>query len=310
MSANNKIGKGWTMMNWIRYAALGAALGMAACAPVETTATQAPAAAAPAPAPSRFGTPTFDTTPPELPAHFNQTAILVLSKTNGYRHTDAIAAANTMFEEVARARGWSIYFTENGAIANQRQLARFDAIVFNNVSGDVFTEEQRQAVRDYVEGGGGFVGIHGSGGDPSYAWDWYVQNLIGAQFIGHPMPPSSPQFQEATVHVEDNTHPSTRHLPENWVRTDEWYSFAESVRREGYHVLASLDESTYTPGQLGPRVLAMGDDHPIMWWHCEQSGRAFYSALGHRAETYADLSYRQTLEGAVAWAARVEGEGC
>lgn len=296
-------------MAWMKHAALGAAFLMAACAQAQTQAQTAPVATPPAAQSSR-PTPTFDHTPPELPRRFNRTAILVLSKTNGFRHLEAIPAANAMFEEIARARGWSVYFTENAAVANPRQLARFDAIVFNNVSGDAFTEDQRAALRAYIEGGGGFVGVHGSGGDPSYAWDWYVQNLIGAQFIGHPMPPGAPQFQEATVRVENHDHPATRHLPEAWVRTDEWYSFAASPRREGYQVLATLDESTYTPGQLGPRVLAMGADHPIMWSHCEQRGRAFYSALGHRAEVYADLNYRQVLEGAIAWAARLEGEGC
>lgn len=302
-------------MKWTTFAALGAFLALASCAPVETNATQAPtpaptptAAPTPAPNPTR-PTPTFDTTPPELPAHFNRTAILVLSKTNGYRHIDAIPAARAAFEEIAHARGWSIYQTENAAVANRRDLARFDAIVFNNVSGDAFTTEQRDALRQYIEGGGGFVGVHAAGGDPSYAWDWYVQNLIGAQFIGHPMPPGAPQFQQATVRVEDRTHPATRHLPADWVRTDEWYSFAASARRDNYHVLAALDESTYTPGQLGPRVLAMGADHPIMWWHCEARGRAFYSAIGHRADAY-DAEYRQVLEGAVAWAARLEGDGC
>lgn len=293
-------------MAWKKLAAIAALLASLGCTPVETTQTAAPTATPP---PANRPASRFDATPPDLPPHFNRTAILVFSKTNGYRHVDAIPAANAAFEEIARARGWSVYFTENGAVANRQQLQRFDAVVFNNVSGDVFTQEQRDALRQYIEGGGGFVGIHGAGGDPAYAWDWYVQNLIGAQFIGHPMLPGAPQFQEATVRVEDRTHPATRRLPADWTRTDEWYSFAASARRDGYHVLAALDESTYTPGQLGPRVLAMGADHPIMWSHCEGRGRAFYSAIGHRADAY-DVAYRQVLEGATAWAARLEGEGC
>ncbi len=244
----------------------------------------------------------YETEPPVLPDTIPHPAILVFSKTNGFRHEEAIPAAHAMFEQIVQARNWGLYATENGAVFNAEQLARFDAVVFNNVSGDVFRPEQRQALQDYIEGGGGFVGIHGSGGDPRYDWAWYVETLIGAQFIGHPM---NPQFQQGTLRVEDNSHPASRALPAEWVRTEEWYSFARSARREGYHVLATLDESTYKPERL-----AMGADHPMVWWHCQGRGRAFYSALGHRREAYGEPAHRRMLEGAAAWALRIEGEGC
>lgn len=249
----------------------------------------------------------FETVPPVLPENMKRPAILVFSKTNGYRHEDAIPAANSMLTDMAEKRGWSLYQTENGAVFNPAQLAEFDAVVFNNVSGNVFTPEQRAALKAWIESGGGFVGIHGSGGDPSYKWQWYVQSLIGAQFIGHPM---DPQFQQATIHVEDRTHPATKDLPETWVRTDEWYSFEESARRDGVQVLATLDESTYSPVGFGGQDLKMGADHPIVWWHCQGRGRALYSALGHQAEAYAEPLYRELLEGAIAWAARLEGTDC
>jgi len=249
----------------------------------------------------------YETEPPVLPDDLPRPAILVFSKTNGFRHEEAIPAANAMLQEIARERGWGVYLTENGATFNPEQLARFDAVVFNNVSGDVFNAEQRQALRTYVEGGGGFLGIHGSGGDPKYDWPWYMQHLIGVQFIGHPM---DPQFQEATLRIEGSQHPATRELPAEWVRTEEWYSFAASPRAKGYNILATLDESTYSPKGMMDQDLAMGADHPMIWWHCESRGRAFYSALGHRAEAYAEPLHRQMINGAIAWAARQDGEGC
>ena len=102
------------------------------------------------------------------------------------------------------------YVTENGAAFSPEILARFDAVVFNNVSGDVFTPDQRAALRSFIENGGGFVSFHGSGGDMSYDWQWYVNDLIGAQFTGHPM---DPQFQQATLHVEDASHPASAMAP-------------------------------------------------------------------------------------------------
>jgi type 1 glutamine amidotransferase len=54
----------------------------------------------------------------------------------------------------------------------------------------------------------------------------------------------------------------------------------------------------------------MGDDHPIAWWRCEGRARVFYSALGHQAEAWSDPAHLGLLGGAMAWAARADGEGC
>lgn len=249
----------------------------------------------------------YETTPPALPADLKRPAILVFSKTNGFRHEDAIPAANALFAGLAKENGWGYFQTENGATFDPAILARFDAVVFNNVSGDVFTPAQRQALKSYLENGGGFVGVHGSGGDFSYDWRWYVEDLIGAQFKGHPM---DPQFQQATVRTEDKTHPATKDLADAWTRTDEWYSFDQSVRRPGYHVLLTLDEKTYGNRKMFGKDISMGADHPIAWWHCVGKGRVFYSAMGHQPGAYAEPEYRKILLGAVDWALKKDGPDC
>ena len=240
----------------------------------------------------------YESAPPQLPAEIKRPAILVFSKTNGYRHEDAIPAANAMFAAVAKQKGWGYFQTENGATFSPAILSRFDAVVFNNVSGDVFTPDQRKALKSFIEQGGGFVGVHAAGGDPSYDWTWYVKDLIGAQFIGHPM---NPQFQAATVKVEDRTHPATQGLPASWKRTDEWYSFDKPARQPGYHVLLTLDESSFANHKMFGKDLSMGADHPIAWWHCLGKGRVLYSALGHQASAYAEPLYRAMLTKAVDW---------
>jgi type 1 glutamine amidotransferase len=246
--------------------------------------------------------PVFDSAPPKLPAKLKQPAILVFSKTNGYRDDAQIRAANAAIAKLVEARGWGVYVTENGALFNDQDLSRFKAVVFSSNSGDVFTAAQRQAFRGYLEKGGGFVGLHGSGGDPHQPWTWYVQSVIGARFIGHTY---SPQFQTATIVVEDRTHPATRHLPERWRWTEEWYAFDKSPRGR-VNVLANLDET----GVLFQPRLVMGKDHPLIWWHCMGRARLFYSALGHKAETYAEPDHLKLIDGAIAWAARRDGKGC
>ena len=249
------------------------------------------------------GVSVYETVPPQLPAQLNETAILIFSKANGFRHEEAIPAAIEAIGGIARRRGWSTVVSDNGAVFNAEQLTRFKVVVWNNTSGDVLRDEQKTAFRDYIENGGGFVGIHGAGGDFSYKWKWYVDTLLGAQFTHHTM---NPQFQEATVHVEDRTHPVVRHLGDTWSRVDEWYSFATNPREKGFHILATVDERTYNPEFLWFKP--MGTDHPIMWCHRVGNGRAFYSALGHPASAYSEPEYVGVLENAIAWAAGLSDE--
>lgn len=254
------------------------------------------------------GVKVFETTPPQVPANIPRPAILVFSKTNAFRHEAAIPAAAAMLEGLAKANGWGIYQTENGATFRPDILARFDAVVFSNVTGDVFTPDQRAAFKAFVENGGGYVGIHGAGDNSHEAWDWYVRSIIGTRFIGHPM---DPQFQKATMRIEDHNHPATAGLPDSLERVDEWYSFDKSPRGiPGLTVLATLDESTYKPGAFFGTELAMGKDHPIAWWRCGGKGRVFYAAGGHTAEMFSDAAFRKMVSGAIKWATGSEGDGC
>jgi len=251
-----------------------------------------------------------DEIPPTLPGDLEGPAVLVFSKTNGFRHGEAIEAGLPAFQAMADRRGWSLFATENGAVHTPETLARFDAIVWFNVSGDVLSDEQRAALLDWIRAGGGFLGVHGTGGDPNYEWDAHPGTLVRAQFIGHPM---GPQFQTATIDVEAGDHPAMRHLDSSWERVDEWYSFEESPRGSEVHVLATLDESTYSPRMniaIIDRDLRMGADHPIIWAHCIGRGRAIYSALGHQPEAYAEPAHVTFLEEAIAWVRSAPPSGC
>lgn len=63
--------------------------------------------------------------------------------------------------------------------------------------------------------------------------------------------------------------------------------------------MASLDEGYLTPGERPG--LSMGD-HPIAWTRCIGRGRMFYTAIGHRPESYTQPQVARMLESAVGWA--------
>ncbi len=238
---------------------------------------------------------------PELPT-FSQPAVLIFNKTNGFIHHGALAAANKMLSEKIKEAGLPVFITDNGAIHNTEDLNKFSLIIWNNVSGDVLTSNQRQAMRNWIEQGGGWLGLHASGGDKKYAWPWYVNTLIGAQFVGHTM---WPHLQDAKLLVSDASVNITQHLPSPWiVKNEEWYAFDQSPRNKGFEILLSADESSYiTNGKvLNDFRDRMAGEHSLVWRHTLGKGRVFYSALGHNPDTYSEPKYQSLLVKAMAWA--------
>jgi len=244
-----------------------------------------------------------------MPPDFRSGGILIFSKTNGFRDDASIQASNAALAAIAHERGWPFFLTENGAVMNPEQLAKFKVVVWNNTSGDTLNEAQRAAFKSWMENGGSFVGTHGAGGDPVNSgpgrtsaadWKWYVENVIGAQFVVHS------SIQPGDIHVEDPKSPLTKGLPALLHRAEEWYSFADNPRgKPGYHILLTVDEKTYNPGRA-----TMGQDHPLTWWHCVGKGHAFYSALGHAASMYSEESVIQLYSNAMAWALAENGKSC
>lgn len=240
----------------------------------------------------------YDNDMPTFTLPTGRPRLLLFEKINGFRDVPSVNAAREALLAMAKRKGWSMVVTDKGGAINPATLRKFDAVIWNNISGDVLTLSQRRALQDYLGRGGGFVGMHGSAGDPVYFWDWYADTLIGARFKGHP---SKPQFQEARIAV-NKAHPLATALPAEWRMTDEWYSFRTNPRTAGADVLLTLDESTYQPDGMMNQDLRMGD-HPLAWTNCVGKGRMFYSAIGHVPETYSQPQHVALLESAIGWAA-------
>ncbi|MFD0136610.1 ThuA domain-containing protein [Streptomyces sp. NPDC127159] len=211
--------------------------------------------------------------------------VLVFSKTAGFRH-DSIPDGVAAVRQLGGTGGFAVDATEDAGAFTSKNLKRYDAVVFLSTTGDVLDSVQQSAFEGYIRHGGAYVGIHAAA-DTEYDWEFYG-GLAGAYFQSHPA------IQQAKVDVEDRAHPATSELAPTWERTDEWYNY-RSNPRERAHVLASLDESSYTGG-------TMNGDHPIAWCQNYQGGRAFYTGGGHTKESYTDPAFLAHLRGGIAWA--------
>ena len=269
----------------------------AAAAPGATTA--AATSAAPAPAAAALAPPTYD--------------VLVFSKTAGFRH-DSIGAGI----RGDRAPRSAVRLLRHRHRGRRRRSPpptwrQYEAVVWLSTTSDVLDDAQQTAFENYIQGGGGYVGVHAAS-DTEYTWPWYGE-LVGAYFQSHPA--GTPT---ATIDVEDKTTPSSCALPDRWERTDEWYNFQSKddpvVNGGGadysprvnpnINVIATLDESTYVEDDGN----ATDDDHPIAWYQEFDGGRSFYTGGGHTDASFSEPLFRLHLLGGIQYAAGEAPDAC
>jgi type 1 glutamine amidotransferase len=240
-------------------------------------------------------------TPLPRPASASQPRFraLVFSKVTNYYH-ESIPAGVAAIRKLGTEHGFEVVVSDDPAQFADAQLANFQVVVFNNTNstppkGALLDATQRAAFQRYIRAGGGYVGIHSASGTER-DWEWYG-DLVGAFFKVHP------KIQKLEVKIEDREHPSTKGLPQTWIRTEEPYDFLTNPRRT-VHVLATYNPASYEGHTMGP-------DHPIVWCHNFDGGRAWYTGLGHASSAFTDEPhFIQHLLGGIEWAAGVATGNC
>lgn len=218
--------------------------------------------------------------------------VLNFQADNGFQH-DSKSVALALVERLGAKNDWEVVTTTESSSLTTLDLSAFDVVVFNNNCGNrgqIMTSAEQLAFQRYVQQGGGFLGVHCAGAiwkEGGEFQPWY-EGLIGTRMVDHP------KVQEARLVVEDRTHPATRHLPAEWIVTDEWHRFGSNPR-ERVNVLISLDEDSYEGEKK------MGGDHPFVWYQDYDGGRSFFTSLGHTKEIYGNPKFEKLVEGAIRW---------
>jgi hypothetical protein len=225
--------------------------------------------------------------------------ILVFTKTLGYFH-ESIPNAIKAFYEIAHKNKWKITFTEDSLFFTEKELSKYNVVVFLLTSGDsLLNDEEKLAFQKYIEGGGGFLGVH-SATDTEFKWPWF-EKLAGAYFLGHP------PVHEGKLIIENRNNPATVCFgADSVIWKEEYYSFDRDPRKNSnVKVLVSIDEKSYNINEnpwFKNVNLVMGD-HPLIWCQNIGRGRSFITSLGHQAESYDNEMIRKHLTGALLWAA-------
>ncbi len=231
-----------------------------------------------------------------LPVSGNQFEVMVYTSPDQW-HNPTIPTAITEFREMALRHDFALTWTQQASGFTDDNLRQFDVIVFLHSTVEELSDEQLESFKTFIRNGGGFVGIHGASVSDGQV-EWY-RKLIGHVFTDHP------EVQTAVMEVTDKNHPSTMHLPDRWVWTDEWYSFGDPLV-EDLNYLLTVDETTYDPDRTwgdDTRFTAMGNFHPIAWYHEYDGGRSFFTSLGHMSSLFKDPWFLKHIYGGIYWAA-------
>jgi len=237
-----------------------------------------------------------------LPGHAQQVStsakVLIFSATADFRH-DSIPTAIQAMKTVGPAFNVQFDNTEDQTWFSSGQINQYDALIFLDNTGEVLDSDSQAAFEQYINAGGGFVGIHAA--SDCLRNSTFYGNELGAHFDYHP------EITNATVDVIGPSHPSTAMLPKQWQVFDEMYNFKSDPRSIGAIVILSADESTYS--DPGPRTFNQGTPHPTAWFQEHgagvspggTAGRSFYTSLGHTNETWMDNIFLSHIMGGISW---------
>ena len=223
----------------------------------------------------------------EVYSEKNTFSVIVLTETQGYVHHEAIKEGVKLIKRLGKKNKFNVTHTNSSEYLSETELKKNDVLIFLCTTLDVLDDNEQERMKNFIRNGKGFVGIH-SATDTEYNWGWYGK-LVGAYFLDHP------EIQEAKIETINKEHISTRHLEDIWEIEDEWYNFKDF--NPNINELLNLDEKSYSGGKNGQY-------HPITWYHEFEGGRSFYTALGHKEETYRDKRFIKLLLGGILYAAK------
>lgn len=182
-------------------------------------------------------------------------------------------------------------FSNEVSAFRPENLAQFDAICFNNVTGVLFDDpDLRKSLLDFVASGKGFIGIHAAAA-AFVQWPKYDQfpafgEMLGAtENGGHPWGVDD----VITLQPEDPTHPINAAFGgKPFEISDEVFQFQQPYSREKLHVLLTIDTDKTDmnpPRHFLPERLA-DKDFAMSWVRQYGQGRVFYTSLGHRPDIF------------------------
>lgn len=221
--------------------------------------------------------------------------VLVLTERGGQHGGFTDAGLRWLAAEGAKGN-FSITEINNARNITEAYLSQFSLVIQLDFPPYTWPKEAEDAFVKYIEEGhGGWIGFHHVtllGEFDGYPmWQWFSDFMGGVRFKNYIAP-----LADGTLIVEDEQHPVMKGVPASFVvPDDEWYIYDKSPR-PNVHVLANVDESSYTPAS----DIKMGD-HPVVWVNENKKARNVYFQIGHSSKLYETEGFTTMFRNAINW---------
>jgi len=214
-------------------------------------------------------------------------------------HKPFVDAAKIWLAKEAALDGFSVDYIENTDPIDDAFLSKYQLFIQLNYPPYAWKPAAVEAFKKYIEQGhGGWIGFHHAtllGEFDGYPiWPWFSTFMGGIRFTKY-----IPTFVSGKVMVEDPSHPVMKGVGNPFeIENEEWYTYDKSPR-PNVHVLASVDESTYSP----QTSIKMGD-HPVVWTNEHYKARNVYIFMGHHGELFQNRAFTTLFHNAILWTAQ------
>ena len=221
--------------------------------------------------------------------------VLVLTERGGQHGGFTDAGLRWLAAEGVKGN-FSITEINNARNITEAYLSQFSLVIQLDFPPYTWPKEAEDAFVKYIEEGrGGWIGFHHAtllGEFDGYPmWQWFSDFMGGVRFKNYIAP-----LADGTLIVEDKQHPVMKDVPASFVvPDDEWYTYDKSPR-PNVHVLANVDESSYTPAS----DIKMGD-HPVVWVNEGKKARNVYFQIGHSSKLYETEGFTTMFRNAINW---------
>jgi type 1 glutamine amidotransferase/sugar phosphate isomerase/epimerase len=219
--------------------------------------------------------------------------LLLFTHNVGYGGHPSAEYANLAFTLAGERTGaFRAEVSRDPAVFAADRLRAFDAVFFNNNVGNLFTDpELRRNLVEFVTGGGGLLGVHGTTVAftqwPGAIEDWpEFGRMIGARGANH---------RESTEHVhirlDDPGHPINAVFGgQGWDYRDEFFRVGDPYSRQRVRVLFSIDtaKTDLRQGRGFGQLERADNDYALAWVRQYGRGRVFYCTIAHNPYVFWD----------------------
>ncbi len=219
--------------------------------------------------------------------------LLIFDLNVNYGGHGSIPHANYAFARMGERTGaYETAISRDPEVFRPETLRQFDAVFFNNTVGNLFEDPAlRQSLVEFVHGGGGLLGLHGTSVAftrwPGAHEDWPEFGvMLGARGASH-----RESDERVWVRLDDPGHPLNRVFGgEGFEYRDEFFRFHDPYSRDRVRVVLSIDteKTELEQGRAFGAVTRPDNDYAVAWVRNYGRGRVFYSSIAHNPYVFWD----------------------